>query len=484
MKFISAVWRGNNQGAGFVTIPKKFENKFEVNAEIKVSCKGISFYSRIKVLKKRKGFYISKEKYQKLASKKIMLSVNKIDGFCSLVGRDGRIYLPNHIAESVNLSTNDIIFIKGGNGGKIREKYCQVQVRNRKGKKEYRVAFDPSFSMQLCTFSILRKLPREADCSDLIKCVTKDMNIAQLSCNESVLFSGNMWPVIINTNFNIKDIAYYLGAYFSDGLKKGFNWGITASTFEQARFYLDMHRRLFQKSNARAFLTFTTQNVNNKVKKDLARRWNREVDIKVKAQQVRLVKTMTKEAGNRNEFGALTIREGRQLMLKYYLGLLDTLFETVKQDRKSGLDFICGVLEGDGCVNACNRGHVSIASNESEKQGIVDVLNAIGIKYNVYREGLNKYTVRIGALEIIKNFLYLKDRIFMYYPKRRKRFVERFCNNVGAVRFLLGTQKHVAAWVKAWMVKEGILGSNYTLTSYGKEIKNCLIDMRDSINIR
>ncbi|MFQ5648238.1 MAG: hypothetical protein ACE5FW_03290, partial [Candidatus Aenigmatarchaeota archaeon] len=160
--------------------------------------------------------------------------------------------------------------------------------------------------------------------------------------------------------------------------------------------------------------------------------------------------------------------------------LVKTLLIDMKQNPAIGFDFLCGVLEGDGCANARKRGHISIASNRVEKNVIAYVLNILDMKYNTYKEEKNKYTIRIGALELIKNLPILKDKIFKYYPKRRKKFIERFCN-VGAVRFILGRQLKASAWVKTYLRKNDILNKEYGLTPYGMKVRKCLKEMLKEI---
>jgi len=52
------------------------------------------------------------------------------------------------------------------------------------------------------------------------------------------------------------------------------------------------------------------------------------------------------------------------------------------------------------------------------------------------KERGNKYALRIGALEIFKNFSYLNDKIFILYPKRRKNLFERL-KTVETIKFLI-----------------------------------------------
>ncbi len=477
---MSKLWRGNSKGVGFATIPRDCEEYFKCNDSVEVSCGGFEpFFAKVKICKKRHGIYFPKEMYLAIAKKEAKLYVEKVDGFYSPVGTDGRVYIPNHIAEELKLATGDIILIEGAVNGSTKQKYCLVKVRDRNGLKEYKITFDADLSKNSGVFRVEKKLQKNTNPGILAKNTLFDY--AQISTSKAILCLGMMRPVVVNVNFEISDMAYYLGAYFSDGIKKGFNWGITASTFEQARYYLEMHTKLVPNSNINTFLTFTSKSCAGGLKQSLAERWCRETGINVNHEQARFVETTTDFAPNRNQYGALTIRESRQLILRYYAYLIKALLCKIKSEPESGFDFICGILEGDGCANAKSRGHISIASNEFENKTITDVLDMLKVRHNLYKEGPNKYTVRIGALEIIRNLLVLKDKLFKYYPKRRKRFIERFCN-VGAARFILGEQKHAAGRVKAWMVKEGILNSDYVLTSYGEKIKECLIDMRDSIN--
>lgn len=481
MKMTSKIWRGNNRGVGFATIPKKYERMFDKNETVKVSGADIApLFAKIKIHKKRSGVYIPKETCSGLIGKKIDVVFEKVGGFHSTLGSDGRLYIPNHLAGKFKLAGNDIVLIRGTINGHTKEKACLVKKRERGAKREDMVMFDSKLSGSSGIFNIMRKLPKTIKCSKFVKSAISDFNCGQIDKNKIILYFGKMNPLVINPNFESSALPYFLGAYFSDGMKKGFNWGITASTFEQARFYVGMHRKLILNSEVSAFVTFTSRVKNDTVRKDLTRKWSRVVDIDLNYKKVRLVKTKVKFAPNRNKNGSLTIREGKQALLLYYNRLVKTLLIDMKQNPAIGFDFLCGVLEGDGCANARKRGHISIASNRVEKNVIAYVLNILDMKYNTYKEEKNKYTIRIGALELIKNLPILKDKIFKYYPKRRKKFIERFCN-VGAVRFILGRQLKASAWVKTYLRKNDILNKEYGLAPYGMKVRKCLKEMLKEI---
>jgi len=79
-------------------------------------------------------------------------------------------------------------------------------------------------------------------------------------------------------------------------------------------------------------------------------------------------------------------------------------------------------------------------------------------------------------LEILRNFHFLKNKIFILYPKRRKILFERL-KTVGAVRFF--TEGHEpTGWIKAWLEENGFLDTEYKITKkgevLGKDLKNAM----------
>ena len=59
------------------------------------------------------------------------------------------------------------------------------------------------------------------------------------------------------------NLTFYLGAYFADGTRKGNSWGICASIFEQAKYYLKMHKFLIKDSKPEFTISYTDINKNN-----------------------------------------------------------------------------------------------------------------------------------------------------------------------------------------------------------------------------
>ena len=179
------------------------------------------------------------------------------------------------------------------------------------------------------------------------------------------------------------------------------------------------------------------------------------------------------------------MKEYRKVVQIYYNKLLEFICNYIikNDDKKSAIDFICGVLEGDGCAAAKKRGHITISSNINDVKLLEKILKISNLDFKITKEGDNKVSIRLNSLSILKNLNLLKDRVFHYYPKRRKIFIERFCS-IGAIKFILSKQTHASGWVKAWLKKEDILNEKYQLTSKGRKIRNDLLSMMKEVNIK
>lgn len=98
------------------------------------------------------------------------------------------------------------------------------------------------------------------------------------------------------------------------------------------------------------------------------------------------------------------------------------------------------------------------------------------------KEGENKYFLIIGALEILKNFQELKDKIFILYPKRRIMLFERL-KTVGATKFLIRDHEPTS-WVKAWFRSNDFADKNYKIAKRGLELGKSLLNEMNKIGIK
>jgi len=409
---------------------------------------------------------------------KIKVRLTDLNGFYSRISSDGIIYIPQDIVKNQKLRQNDVVLIRVIKNNKvIKEKYTKIAVHRKRNKLEYVCVFDKNFYGKELIFQIKKEASEEkvSRINLIIRKILKNFYFTFVNKNLVIVFKGNKVPAVINTNLKYSDVVFYLGAYFADGTRKGNSWAICASTFEQARYYLKMHNFLIKDSRPEFAISYT--NIYNiepvELKKNLVEIWQKEVSIKVNKFRIR--KPSGKSISKWNKYGTLVIREHRQILLDFYNALLESLVKEIslKKDKKLAIDFVCGVMEGDGCAPAKKRGHITIATNKEDLDILKNIVKVAQINFKVIQQS-NKYILRIGALEILRNFYLLKDKIFLFYPKRRKALFERL-KTVGAIKFLIGNHGSTN-WVKAWLKNNSFVDKNYEITKNGLNLSNNLLN--------
>lgn len=491
IKFVSHIKKGNKSGTGVFYIPKNKTDLLDLGDWVYVRLsKNVYFFSKIIFYSHRLGIYVPKNlvKTHKLLNKEVEIRMKKIRGFYAPVASDGRVYLPCDIVKIESIHQNDIISIKVIENNKvIQEKYVKIYMttRPKRRQREFICYLDKALYNKTLLFQIkkLSPVPRNGKINPVIAKLLQDIYYAFIDKDSVIIFKGNKVPTIIDTNLKYSDLVFYFGAYFADGTKKGNSWAICASTFEQARYYLKIHNFLIKDSKPEFTISYTNiYNIEeNKLKNDLVEIWQKEVGIKINKFRIR--KPSGKSISKWNKYGTLIIREHRQILLDFYNVLLKSLINEIlsKEDKKLALDFIYGVMEGDGYASAQPAGGIKIWANKQDTPILKNILGVTEIRYRVAKEGRNKYFLGIGALEILRNFHLLKEKIFILYPKRRKALFERL-KTVGAVKFLIGNHGSTN-WVKAWLRNNGFVDKNYGITKNGLDLSNNLLNKMAKLGV-
>lgn len=479
-KFEAVVKKGNNKGVGFISMPKTIRSNFEKDSQLLVFINSdINFYAKARHYSTL-GFYLPSKfvEQHNLLNNSVKVEIKNIDGFYTSIGSDGRFYIPQKIAEKFLLKNNDIIEVEVSINDTKEIIYPMVNVRVKRNSAEYMCLFNKHKAGSTGVFNVIRKLKFPIDLNFLLN----GLYAGKIHDDTLILYFGNHHSVFINNKVGLNDIAHYLGCYFADGTKRGNNWGICASTFEQANYYYKMHQFLIKDSKIVPTITFTdTENKNEQeVAVFLKNLWKNNVHLLTNEVKVRIIKSQFKPSLKTHKFGCLVIKENRQLTQIYYNRLLQFLFNEVKskQNKELAIDFICGVLEGDGSVGPGGRGHLVITSNTDELKILQEIIKYVGIKCHLKMESQNRGGIHIGLLEVIRNISILKDKIFQYYPKRRNLLKERLLNTA-SVRVILGQNKKTSNWLIGQFNEMGILDGKGNLTKFGLQIKKDLIEFSD-----
>lgn len=480
--FFSTVKEANAKGTGFLSLPKKGRDSFQLGDRVKIKLSdAIEFFARI-VKWGGWGVYVPKDVMAKsnLLNKEVEVQIQKIDGFYSKIGKDGRIYIPEDIVKRHNLQEDDVVLVKGSKEKDVlKKKYCRIYLSHKKRETaDYICTFAQKFHGKNLVFQIEKEDNKElkSELSSAIATVIEDMQYTFTDKNSLIIFKGNKVPAIIPTKVDLSDIAFYFGAYFTDGTKKGNNWAICASTFKQGRYYLKIHNLLVKDSDPEFIVSYTKLSDTSfeKAERRLRKQWESEVGVEIDRFRIRNPVGKNPDARNRSKIGTLVIREPRQILIDVYRKLLNILIDKIitEGNTELAMNFLFGVLEGDGSVPAKKRGHIHIYANKEESEVLEEILEITEMKFKKFQEGSNKYGLRIGALEILRNFDYFKERAFILYPKRRKALFKRM-QSVGVVKFLMGDHKP-CSWVKAWLKDNGFVDESYNLSKKGKELQENL----------
>ncbi|MCX6770461.1 MAG: hypothetical protein NTX79_00230 [Candidatus Micrarchaeota archaeon] len=478
----SKVKRGNSSGTGFAKLTSK-KSKINLGDRVKVSFfindSTLFFFAKIIKMDGMLGVYIPSNLAKKygLLGKTITLEVEKIAGFGTKAGKDGRVYIPIEYGKKFSLETNDIVSADIILNRDKQTCLLKIIKRKRNNKIEFMAFPNPSYPSKDLQVILKNKLSKSirptAGSIDLKKILGN--TLSQINENELAIFDGKKKSVVILADISYEEIALYIGAYFADGTRKGNSWGICASTPEQAKFYLKMHSMLIRDASPVFELSFTI--LHGKVDSArLIKEWQTATDVDLSKIKIRTHKSLSGSARKYNDFGTLVIKEHRLAVLRFYNKILFSLINRITRtkNKELAMNFICGVLEGDGAVNAKKRAHIQVATNRNDCPILERILAVSGLRFKAVKEGDNKFYIRIGALEIIRNLPLLENKIFVFYPKRRRRLFSRLAA-VGGVKFLIGTQPSAASWVKSSFKKMGLVDKKYKLTSLGKKVKSSII---------
>lgn len=481
------VIKGNNKNTGFIRLPYNLRMNYTINEDYKINLtfdsKFISFFGKVKNYSGL-GFYIPAKIVQKysLMTKNVNIKTKKLEGFHTTLGCDGRLYIPCKIGNKLKLRNKIPILVEGKINDKTIKKYSLVFVRKHKKKEnEYMIMMGPEYARLPGIFQIKEITNSKNLLNKQIQSLIKDYIHTPIDKNKTIIFYGNRRPVIINNNLILSNFAHYLGCYFADGTKKGTSWAISASTFKQAKYFINSHNSIILNRNVKFDLTYTCYDeFGDKSRLILKDKWKDNTGVII--DKIRHINSKVKTSENRNIYGSLRIKENKELTLLIYNKILHNLIDTIIKNRNKdlALNFICGVLEGDGSPNAKSKGHIHISTNKFEIKTLKEIFTIAGFKCKGYLEGKNKATIRIGLLEIIDNLKFLQHELFKYYPKRRQKMIRRIFNT-GTVKYLVGEQKNTSGFVKSILKKSNILDKRHYLTNKGKEIRNILLNLKEEI---
>ena len=455
--------RANSSGTGLFELPKNIEPPSSfVSVEILDINK--EFKARIRLYGGKPIVYVPRRVAKDLDGN-FIIRITQLDGNYAKIGSDGRIYLKKELISKYNIRPKSIIKIIT----KDFSKFVTVNYRKRKHKEEYTCMLDLKLAHEIVRFEIENNNEKPTGNAGIFLPKARIKYIR----DKAIISINNARNIAIALSIPLDKYAHYLGAYFADGTKKGNSWALCASSTAQATYYLKNHSSIVLEPRFNFIITYTNFNESDSEIKKKTRSYWREMP----EPKLRIIKSKGKNPSKKtNRFGTLVIKENSRTIVKLYNALLSEFFKLVKKSKNKELArmFIMGILEGDGSVSSLGHGHLMITTNSAEVKLLKPLLDISDLDYNINTKK-NRASIRINALSILENLCELEPYIFKYYPDRRRLFCQRFCNNIGVCRFLLGKQNYASGWVKSKLNKKRILtGFPYRPTALGKRIVDSL----------
>ena len=461
------ICKGGGSGSGQITVPMKLREKLEIDQFYDLTLVASDLESHVLTAKfKQSGkgsvFYIPKglcEQYL-LIGKTVTCYIYKMEHFPIIVNEDKIVGLPHSIVDEYKLKKDDMWEVEVLTSEGMFREVILISVTdrsNRSDRNEYRFTLRLSAVPRLieARAKFVRRIERlasELETQDYetfyLPNLFSDGILGKIHENEMIFFLGNHVPLFTPIRINLFELIHYFGCYYADGTKKGWSWRINASTPEQAKHYINKYNQLVLGNGLVYELTYTMKasdrRLERKVKKDLQQFWKERLNIDIAENRILVRKSKSKNIKKWNECGSLGIRDDRHLIMEIHLRMMSEIEEYLKNSnvKEHMWEFLLGILEGDGSVRGGNQRFGIGFSSHKDDVIIQHLLDKLNVKYEV-----DMHRVKSGAgsgiqinfwlFEVLNKLNILSENLFIYYPKRRRMFIERLLKQ-STVRYLMG----------------------------------------------
>ena len=212
-------------------------------------------------------------------------------------------------------------------------------------------------------------------------------------------------------------MIYYFGNYLADGKTFGDSNVISASTSEQANYFINMINSFIYNADLTFFLTFTKlatdQRMNNEIIVDLKKYWENIPNITLEYAKIRILtsKFESREKTKMTDYGTLEIYDARLIVKILYKKLMEKITTLLlKINSKTAIwKFLLGFLDGDGSalISRTGRFYIKFAANIDNLDLLTKLLNIIEVHFNLdnsrIKAGGKGVSIIISIQQILKH---------------------------------------------------------------------------------
>lgn len=403
--------------------------------------------------------------------------------FTKKIGDDGRLYIPNYIGARMNLKDKVVkLSCKSEDFSDTVYSKVAYRYRERSNTEEYRVGCGKKFSNKEAEITIINSFEPNPKVEGVVGTVLENFEHLYIEDEEDIILMSSKNTTQVDKNLEFDNFLHYLGAFFADGLKKSYSWGISASTFEQAKYYIKKHNQIVDNNELVFRLTYTHYGeIEEDELKRIEEAWKDNAGIEIDNTDTN--ESDVETALNRNEYGSVYMREHKQLLGEFYNELLDFVCRKIINGEYDALPFVLGMLEGDGSTCSTKRAHIEQTVARSKIDTVEKIYKQAGFKTALQEREDDNYIVRIGSIELLERFDKIGDELFKYYPKRRNKAIDRLVDT-GTAKYILGEgEENIVGEPHREMYNAGIIDRNSNLTKKGEVVKEKLENARESVTV-
>jgi hypothetical protein len=387
------------------------------------------------------------------------------------INADKIIGLQQSVVEEYGIKENDIFEVETIAGRELFREVVlitKIDRSNRSSADEFRFTHrlsdvPTSTEARVKIIGKIEQLSSESEKTNYEKfylpSIFPDAILGKVDANKMIIFLGNHVPIFTPIRINLHKFIHYFGCFYADGTKKGPGWRNSASTPEQAVYYLEKYNQLIVGAKLDYRLVYTKKpsdiRIGSDIRNDLLSYWKKNARVEIKNSRIYIRVAKSDEIRKWNEHGSLAIQDNRTLILHLHMRLMEKILSYLRNtiSTEAMWDFLFGILEGDGSVaGGQSRFGIGFACHKDDEM-IRQLLDILQVKYSLdssrvkRKEGSGIY-VYFWLFEVLLNLEILSDNLFVFYPKRRKIFIERLLKQP-TVRYLMGKKSKISSYARS-----------------------------------
>lgn len=373
-------------------------------------------------------------------------------------GKRKTIYIPVHIAKSLELRNNDKVAVEIKSNGKKIIFPERINVTMTRTGLSYRFDIPNNFHSLNSKQVWIKLIKLEYIFSRSKSKFNKNLELSQFSrdfngfsvtnwinSNHIVIWheSGNKpsrMPLIVAKNVNVTDcLAKYSGLYFAEGNKQQY-FRTYATTKELGRLSIKCYDKIIKNPNLTIYVNFDRSfrdiRKDKKIKKILYDYW-KDVVFPYEISKIyitnRRCKTL-KDSKKRLKFGTLVLKDGRIMPRLIHNWIVQRIIRMGKSNKNILEKFFEGVVLGDGGI-VIRRGrkrqalhYLEIGTNLKEVKVIEEICKILKLKYEKQiRKGKD---VRIRIRSYCNMVLLLRNKFLEEDSRQRDKLIYGLKNRV------------------------------------------------------